>query len=257
MPGSTVLLAEAHDVGDRIAAALAAARKDPASADALKKIDGSAAIAGGLDSLTGWIGDAGIVAIADGTRPSMGLVIVPTDPTKAAATLASVKNLLALAGASTGGHRPRGVVRGRDDHRSSMSATSRSCSAGRPRPPSRCRSRATSRSPSGVRDDVVAIGIGDAFVKAVLDTKAGASLADQATYRDALDRVGARNAGSVYVDIAGARALAEPFIAASPDGASYQKELRPYLEPFSAFAAALVVGDSVDSSNAVLVVRQP
>jgi hypothetical protein len=94
-------------------------------------------------------------------------------------------------------------------------------------------------------------------VKAVLDTKGGASLADQAVYGDALDRVGARNAGSVFVDIAGARTLAEPFIAASPDGITYQKELRPYLEPFSAFAAAFVIGDAVDSSNAVIVVSQP
>ena len=43
-------LAEVHDLGTRIAAALTKARNDPATADALKKVDSAAAVAGGIDA---------------------------------------------------------------------------------------------------------------------------------------------------------------------------------------------------------------
>ena len=197
-----------------------------------------------------------MAVVADGSRPSMGLVVIPTDPAKAASTLASVKNLLVLSGASS-------AVTVREEPYAGGTITvfdggdvqkllGGTAGGAHSLPISGHLELAV-----GVRDDVVAIGIGDAFVKAVLDTRSGASLADQTGYRDAIGRVGTKNAGSVFVDITGARALAEPFIAASPEGATYQKELRPYLEPFSAFAAALVVGDAVDSSNAVIIVSQP
>ncbi len=255
VPASTVTLAEAHDLGSRIAAELERARKDPAMADAVKRVDSAAAMAGGVDALTGWIGDAGVAVVADGSRPSMGLVIVPTDPAKAAATLASVKNLLVLAGTSTG-------VTVHEEPYAGGTITVFDAGdvqklLGRPDVATSLAISGHLEIAVGIRNDIVAIGLGDAFVKAVLDTKPGASLADQAGYRDALDRVGSKNAGSIFVDLAGARALAEPFIAASPQSATYQKELRPYLEPFAAFAAAIVVGDSVDSSNSVVVVSQP
>src|SRR5439155_8156112 len=51
------------------------------------------------------------------------------------------------------------------------------------------------------KDDLVIAGIGDTFVKAVLDTKPGSSLADHANYRSALDRAGAANGGQLYADI--------------------------------------------------------
>ena len=45
------------------------------------------------------------------------------------------------------------------------------------------------------------VGIGDGFVKAVLDTKAGDSLADQAAYQRAIGLAGASNAGQGFVNL--------------------------------------------------------
>ena len=77
-PASTLFLAEGHDVGKLVKYQLDLMRAG-AMAEAFKQIDQAAAVMGGLDKLTGWIDDVGVVVTADGTTPGGGLIIVPTD----------------------------------------------------------------------------------------------------------------------------------------------------------------------------------
>ncbi len=103
--------------------------------------------------------------------------------------------------------------------------------------------------------DIVVIGVGDVFVKAVLDVKPGSSLADGARYKGLIDRVGSKNASSFYVDVASARDAAEAFAAKLPvDLDTYRSEYRPYLVPIDAIVGATVTGD-FDRSTFVMTVK--
>jgi hypothetical protein len=93
-----------------------------------------------------------------------------------------------------------------------------------------------------VQDGLVVIGIGDAFVKSVIDTTAGDSLADQPRYRAALDRAGSSNTGQAYVDIAGLVGSSVPLMPAD-DRSSYEQELKPFIDPLAAFAGASLGGE--------------
>jgi hypothetical protein len=106
-----------------------------------------------------------------------------------------------------------------------------------------------------VTDQFAIVGIGgDAFVKAVLDTKAGSSLADQPRYRTAIDRAGASNAGQVYVDLQAIVTAAEGSLPADAK-ASYDRDVKPYLAPFAAFAAVSQDGDLVHGRIVVTVTK--
>jgi hypothetical protein len=90
--------------------------------------------------------------------------------------------------------------------------------------------------------DLVVVGLGDEFVKAVLDTQPGATLADRDTYRAALDRAGASHTGQLFVDLQAAFDLVTKQLPAD-ELRHYQADIRPYLAPFRAFAASGSAGD--------------
>jgi len=93
-----------------------------------------------------------------------------------------------------------------------------------------------------VQDGIVVVGIGDEFVKAVIDTTPGDSLADQPRYRAALDRAGSANTGQAYVDVAGLVGASLPLMPAE-DRSSYEQEAKPFVDPLAAFAGASLSGE--------------
>ncbi|HXG40244.1 MAG TPA: hypothetical protein VNJ28_04810, partial [Candidatus Limnocylindrales bacterium] len=102
--------------------------------------------------------------------------------------------------------------------------------------------------------EVLALGVDPAFVRAILDAPGTGTLAGTDRYRALVDRVGAENAGSVFVDLGTARELLEGRL---PDDerADYEADVRPYLEPFDALVSTLVVGSDVDRARMILTVE--
>ena len=76
-----------------------------------------------------------------------------------------------------------------------------------------------------IQNGALIVGIGPDWVKSIVDVKPGSSLADEARYKDAMNRVGAKNATSVWVDLTAIRTLVEPLIA--KNGGGLLKDLRP------------------------------
>ena len=93
-------------------------------------------------------------------------------------------------------------------------------------------------------------------MKSIVDVKAGSSLADQARYKDAMNRVGAKNASSVCVDLTAIRTLVEPLIAKN-GGANYATDIKPYVEPFDVLAGATQSSDGKSVSTYVVTVIKP
>jgi hypothetical protein len=252
LPATTVAVIDAHEVGAHVLDILDTLRKDPASAEALKQVDSIATLFGGVQGLVGWIGDTDVVLTRDGEAVSGGIVVAPTDKAAATRLLASIKGLIALAGAQQG-------VATSDQAYAGTTITSIDVSGliaknlpagGQALPAGAPTSIAYAASA-----DVVVIGVGDAFVKAVLDVKAGSSLADGTRYKGLIDRVGSRDTSSFYLDAAAVRDAVEGIAAKLPvDLGPYRSAYRPYLLPIDGIVGARVTGD-FDRSTFVITVK--
>ncbi len=252
VPASTLALFETHDYGKQLTATLDQLRKEAGLADALKQVDQAAAALGGLDHLIGWIGDVGVVVTSDGTTPGGGLVIVPTDEKQATEIATQIRNLVALAGASSGitiTDEPYGSGTITTIDLGDVSKLSGGSAATLP-------FSGHVQISYTVQDGLVIVGAGPAWVKSIVDVKGGSSLADQARYKDAMNRVGARNATSMFVDLAAIRSLAEPLVAKLP-GSNYATEIKPYVEPFDVLAGATRTSDGKHLARFVITVTNP
>jgi hypothetical protein len=104
-----------------------------------------------------------------------------------------------------------------------------------------------------VTDTLVVAGVGDTFVKAVLDTKAESSLANDARFKAATDRAGAANRGLTYIDTKSTRELIESLVPAS-QLAEYERDYKPYLLPLQAFVVSNREDGSLDRGGEWLIV---
>jgi hypothetical protein len=105
-----------------------------------------------------------------------------------------------------------------------------------------------------VRDDVVVVSIDSAFVKAVLDTKADSSLASNDRYKQLIGRATDRNFQQAYVDLTATREILESF-APTGSAAEYEREYKPYLEPFDALVAAGWTDGDLNRGRAILQIK--
>ena len=106
-----------------------------------------AGLIGGLDAITGWMGEAGVAVTADGQSLNAGLVVTPTDADGGEEAVRPAQGV----------HRPRRRqlrpqgdrpgLQGAPRSPSSTSAASAACSAARPGCPSRTSTTSRSRTP--------------------------------------------------------------------------------------------------------------
>jgi len=255
LPATTIAALEAHDVGQGLAAALLAARASPEAAAMLEQIEQAAALLGGLDGLTGWIGDLAVVVTLDGAELNGGLVIQATDAVAAQGMMDSIQNLLVLAG--TGGD----ITIDQVDHDGTTitvvdlgdlsSLLGDLGGLGLPADPS-------ASTPAilawAVRDDLVVFGIGEAFVASVLDVREGASLADEERYQTAIAQAGATNNGQGYLDLAAVIAFVGAQLTGS-EADSWATDIEPWLAPLDGVAFTSSRNDGLMTSRFVVTVR--
>jgi hypothetical protein len=241
LPPSTILLIDGHDMGETILQTLDIYRKNPGTAEAFKQVDQMAVLFGGFDAILGWMRDGGFALTRDGDRIDGGIVISPKDRAGGERLLATLRSYAVLGGGQAGLQ-----VQVRDepyagttisvidfgDWRDIMGLAGGEATA----LPFEGRLEVA----YAATDQIVAIGLGDSFVKAVLDATPGSSLADDARYKSLMDRVGAQNVGSAYLDITAVREMFEGlFRTADPAGfAKYQTDIQPYLQPLDAYIQA-------------------
>jgi hypothetical protein len=251
LPATTVATFETHDVGKAIKDAVKGLQADPAYKAQVDKVLETLDKAGGLDSFTSWLGDVAIAVTVDGTTLGGGVVVALPDKAAAdaaAAKFTALKNLVSLAGlpgakVTSEAHGAATITTidlGSLKDLEKLVPGASGLTAGQvPLATSDVRLALS----YAVTDDLAVIGVGgDGFVKAVLDTKAGSSLADQARYKTAIGRVGASNTSQGYVDLA---AIANAVEAQLPPDAlkAYVKDTKPYITPFAAFGFGTQAGD--------------
>jgi hypothetical protein len=254
LPPSTIFVADGRDVGANWKKLLDLYRGMPGFDEAMKQLDTALNMVGGFDKAIGWIGDAALVVTRNGSTAEGGVVITPTDASAAQGLFSSLRNAIVLGGAQAG-------IKVSDENYNGTTITmidagdihdllskAGASSAFGPEMPSGSLKFAYT-----VTDGLVIAGVGDTFVKAVLDTQAGSSLANDSRFKAAADRAGATNRGLTYVDIAAARELIENIMPAA-ERAEYERNYKPYLLPLQAFVVSNREDGSLDRAGEWLVV---
>ncbi len=256
IPSTAVVAATTNDLGKNLKQALDYYRSEPSFKSMIDQIDQGLSLVGGEDAAVGWVGDsAAVVDLVDGT-PEGGLIVSPTDPENAQKLFTALRGFLALAGTQ------QGITVTDEDYNgtkitivdlgdiSKLAGTAGSDVQVLPLPAGHVQIA------YAVTDQVVVIGSGPGFVKHVLDTTAGTSLAANDDYKKLVDRVGPTT-GTIFVDITAIREAAEKVVSASdPAGyKTYTTDIKPFVEPFDALIEAGSVSGDLTKSVVVITVH--
>lgn len=251
LPADTVLALEGHAIGEYVKATLDNLRSNPQTKAGLEEIESQAALLGGLESFYAWIGDGTLVVAGSGTEYRGGLVVKVADEEALRTKLLSIKNLVALAGGSSG-------ITFTDKPYADGTITTLDLGnlGGLGLPGAGSAVPSLPSAPTAIsytqQRGLFVIGIGDAFVRSVLDARDGDSLAEQPRYKAAVERAGAANFGQAYVDVS-ALVGAASVLVPEAERATFEREYLPYLRPFAALAAAGQSGDPMRTRTVVIV----
>jgi len=103
-----------------------------------------------------------------------------------------------------------------------------------------------------VTDEVVVIGYGTGFVKAVLDARTGESLAKTERFSTALAQAGKDHASLLWMDIAGIREAVEALAPADMLGQDYGADVKPYLEALDTVISVSIPGEKIDTGTVII-----
>ncbi len=255
LPGSTIALFEVHDVGAAILSFIDQCREDPDFAAALAELEPQLRIIGGLDGMLGWMGDLGVVLTRDGDKVDGGLVVATDNRADAERLLGFFSSAIQLGGSSMG-------FDVRDEEYAGTTITT--IDLGDWQDLAALAGSAGSIPFEGrfeiayaATDEFVVMGAGDAFVKAALDAAPGTSLADNARFKSLIESVGSDGAGTVFVDITAVRELMEDLVTSFDPSAlaEYERDIKPWLEPFDAYIASGRRDGDLDRSTGIVTVK--
>jgi hypothetical protein len=241
-----MVMAVSNSLGQTLGQTIDLYKGQPAYKELIDQLDQALGVVGGRDAALGWIGDTAIVVNDASGTPEAGLIVDPTDADKAKALFTSISTFVGIGGSQQGIS-----VRTEPYNGATITIVDLGDLANRlggggaqigglPIPAGAHLEIAWT-----VTDDLVVIGTGPGFVKHVLDTDDGSSLASDQQYKDLAGRVGA-GTGQSFVDITAIRQLLEKAMASSDAQAmkKYESDVKPFLEPFDAmFASGTYQGD--------------
>ena len=234
LPSDTAVLYELHGTGVLGQNLITSLRANPALAPTLGQVDATLGILGGPQALIGWIDDAGIVVIPDGSSLTGGVLVQAPDDATATAKADQIRSFLTLAGFSSGITTRDIDINGTKvtiadlGDISSLLQQAGQAAGGLSVPPGTHIVISVA-----AHGSTVLIGSGESFARRILETAAGSSLADQASYKTALGLSFPSNSGQLYVAAAPLLAFADTAIPADAK-ARFDSDVKPYIAPFDA-----------------------
>jgi hypothetical protein len=258
VPVNAVALSISHDYGRGLLDTLETYRGEPELAEIVGALDEAIGFLGGPDAAIGWIGDLGITVTRTADSLEGGLIVAPTDSAAAGRLFTSLRTLISLGGGSMG-------IEVRDEEYAGATITTIDLGdlndligqAGVPtdmlgvEPPIGRVELAYA-----VTDELIILGSGPGFVRSVLDTTPETSLASTDRYKQLIERAGP-GSGVAFADITAIRELFETALAANEpaDVATYEREIKPFLEPLDALVATAAVDGDLNRSTTIITVR--
>ena len=245
VPANTVALVDTQDFGGALKRLKALLASDASLKDGVQQVDDALKLVGEFDAAVGWMGESGIAITNTNGEIAGGIVVVPTSAADAQRLFTQLRGFIELAAGGSG-------IKLTDQSYNGATITTVDLSgigalAG---------AAAGVDIPGGlqlayaVTDKVVVFGTSVDFVKGVLDAPSGSNLASTDRFKSALAKVDNVNSTLFWLDVAGVRGLAEARLS-SDEKASYEADLKPYLDAFDSVIATNVAGD-VDEGTLVL-----
>ena len=245
VPADTVVLVDTQDFGGALKRLKALLASDASLKDGVQQVDDALKLVGGFDAAVGWMGESGIAITNTNGEVAGGIVIVPTSAADANRLFTQLRGFIELAAGGSGVKLTDQTYNGATITTVDLSGIGALAGAA-----------AGVDVPGGlqlayaVTDKVVVFGTSVDFVKGVLDAPSGSNLASTDQFKSALARVDSVNSTLFWLDVAGIRDLAEARLS-SDEKASYEADLKPYLDAFDSVIATNVSGD-VDEGTLVL-----
>jgi hypothetical protein len=227
LPGSTVGVFEMHSIGAQVKKQLDAfsGAAGGSAADSVKSIKDALAVIGGLD----WLGDGVGVVTQDGANYGGGLVVEATDAATASAKAATINNLVVLAGGSL-------KLTSRAETYKGVDITIIGIPNGSDGKPVEVAVAS--------KGNLLVAGYTDAFVKAVIDTTPGNSLASSSDYSAVMASAGASNMTSFYVNIPALEDQIGQALLAS-QSSRWTLDYKPYFDHLGGVGYTVVDGNTV------------
>jgi hypothetical protein len=252
VPATTIAILDAHDYGAALLEMLDRYRNSASTREAFKQIDQAASLLGGFDAILGWMEDAGVVITRDGSSVNGGLVFTSKDRAAGERLLSTLRSFAVLGGGQSG-------VTVRDEKHGDTTISivdlgdlrDLGTKMGLSTLPIEGHGEIAYASTA----DLIVVGVGDTFVKSVLDAGPGTSLADDGRFKSLIGRVGEGSTGDVYVDITAVRELVESVASTQSGFAEYEKSFKPYVVPLDAWIEATIIDGDLDRSTGLVVVK--
>jgi hypothetical protein len=252
-PANTIAFVEAQGAGVTLQNLLTRLKSVPELATGLQMLDG----AGGAAQLVGWVDDAGVIVLNDGGKPTGGIALVTKDEATATQRVATLKSLIGLLGISAEGITTRqSTIAGVAVTTITVSDLGALIPPGSLPPGATLPAKASFELSIAAKGRVVLIGAGETFMNAVLNVQAGASLADQASYKKALARAVSNAQVTIYVGIRDIAGLAETLLPADAK-ARWSSDIKPYVMPFEALSITASSDASGSRQRLTIIVSNP
>lgn len=246
VPAGALVYAETHGFGDLWRTEATALIQNPCFASVAGQLSTIEGLLGTkVPDAFGWVKDAGVVVTAPGGAPQGGLVATTSDAAAGQARLTQVLTLLSLAKGQGG---PTITTSAAPYAGTTIQSVTVDLGT----------TLGTGAGPSSVtlayafKGELFVVGVGDAFVKTVLDTTSATSLASDGRYSAALATAGGPTDSSVvYADLTAIRGLVEAQLPASAK-ASYSSDVQPYVIPFDRLISVRVDAAGSESDTTII-----
>jgi len=257
VPADALYYVESGNIGEALGAVLEAVKEaaatDPEAAEQIAMAE--AALGAELPELVAWIDDGAIAAGWDAAAPWAGVILVPSDVDAADRRLAQLATFASLAGLdpSSGVSVTESEIAGQQVTTIRWSGPDDAEALGMPVGDGIAIQYT-------VTEDRAIIGIGDAFIRRVLELDGADSLAADPRYAATIEELGGTaNAGVAWLDLAATREAAMAAIAPmigfiDPDG-QLAASVEPWLLPLDRFASVTVLDGDVVVQRAALFVE--
>ena len=256
VPGAALVYAETHGFGDLWRTQATALIQNPCFASVAGQLSTIEGLLGTkIPDAFGWVKDAGLVVTAPGGAPQGGLVATTSDAAAGQARLTQVLTLLSLAKGQGGPAITTSSAPYAGTTITSVTVdlgSAATIGGGAPSASAPIGMPGSVTISYAFKGQVFVLGVGDAFVKAVLDTTDANSLASDGRYSAALSAAGGpTDSGVVYADVTGLRGLVEAQLPADQK-ATYSSDVQPYLTPFDRLISVRVDTAGSESDTTII-----
>jgi hypothetical protein len=250
VPADTLVFVESEGAGVALQNLLSRLQTIPNLSSAFQMLDGM----GGPSQLVGWIDDAGVAVSVHGTTPSAALLIVAKDEASASSRVAALGALLTISGGNSIQVKPSTIA---GVAVTTVTITDLGSLIPQGEVPGLTVPATGPISFSiAAHGKVVIVTSGEEAMTAILDVAAGASLADDATFKLAAQRGLANSRTTVYVAAGATVDLVQRLLPAD-ELATFTSDVLPYVEPLQSISMTAAEDSTASRSRIVVGVTRP